>query len=387
MRFFMLGYSHLPASRIFTSCAFSNKNFKLAKMLCGLGHEVVYFGARGESHEPLIEEYINSDRFSFVETHTLKDIRDDWGEGYNLPDANGIGYPWKRNQFRNDFNQDRKPSTKKFYAACIDYINKHKKEDDFLLLMQGYYHKPIDDAVGLYLTCEPGIGYRGSYAKYRAFESRYIQYFTYGAEHPREDINGNYYDRVIPNYFDIDEFEVGKKKDYYLYMGRMIQRKGVWTAIKACQGKRLILAGQPDNEIDIKQFPDNCEYVGQVGSEDRKKLMSEAIAVFAPTIYLEPFGGVAVEAMLSGTPIITTNFGAFTDYNEDGVTGYKCNTLQDFVDATEKVKSLDPKIIRKKGERFNMENVVKEYQKWFEDLYSVYESATIPEKLGWHRVS
>lgn len=384
----MLGYSHLPASRVFTSCAFSNKNFKLAKMLTQQGHTVIYFGARGEKHEPLIEEYINSDKFHFVETHTLDDIRKDWGDGYNLPDGNGLGYNWRKTQFRNDFNTERKPVTNKFNKACIDYIKKNKKSDDFLLITQGYYHKPIADAVNLFLSCEPGIGYRGAYAKFRAFESRYIQYFTYGSEHPRQDINGNYYDRVIPNYFDLNEFEVAKKKgDYYLYLGRMIQRKGVWTAIKATQeiGAKLILAGQPDPEIDIKSFPPNCEFIGQVNSDQRKKIMSEAIATFTPTIYLEPFGGVAVESILSGTPIITTNFGAFTDYNIDGVTGYKCDTLQDFVDATKKVKDLDPKVIRKHGEQFSMENVSLQFEKWWRDLYQLYLSTDNKQK-GWSYV-
>ena len=385
----MLGYAHLPVSRTFSSCAFTQKAINLAKMLTSMGHEVIYFGARGQESEPRIEEYIDSPNFMLIETHTLADIRADYGEGNNLPEANGVGYAWRTTQFKNDFNTERKKSTLKFYSSCVEWIVKNKRDDDFLLLMQGVYHKPIADAVQLYLTCEPGIGYRGSYAPFRAFESRYIQYFTYGGENPKADQDGRYYDRVIGNYFNPNDFGVSEKKgDYYLFIGRLILRKGVLTAVSATKFKnaKLVIAGQPDLEINLKNLPSNCEYIGQVGWEERKKIMSEAIATFVPTIYLEPFGGVAVESMLCGTPIITTNFGAFTDYNIDGVTGYKCNTLQDFVDAMDKVKTLDPTIIREHGMKYSLDKIKYEYQKWFDDLYTHYESTINPSLKGWHRV-
>lgn len=388
-RFLVLGYAHLPVSRTFTSCAFTQKAINFAKMMCDLGHEVVYFGARGESSEQPIEEYINSENFTLIETHTLKDIRKDYGEGVNLDEANGIGYLWRQTQYKNDFNSERKPVTRKFYRSCINWIKENKRDDDFLCLMQGYYHKPIADAVNLYLTCEPGIGYRGSYAPFRAFESRYIQYFTYGSEDPRADQNGRYYDRVIGNYYNPDDFIFNNKpKDYYLFIGRLISRKGIWTAIKATEsiGAKLKIAGQPSNEFSGKNLPENCEYVGQVGWKERSDLMGGAIATFVPTIYLEPFGGVAIESMFCGTPIITTNFGAFTDYNRDGVTGYKCNTLKEFVDAMQKVKTLNRKQIRKEAMFYSLENIRKEYLKWFDDLHNLWESAINPQIKGWHRL-
>ena len=112
--------------------------------------------------------------------------------------------------------------------------------------------------------------------------------------------------------------------------------------------------------------------------------MAEASAVFVPTEYLEPFAGVHVEAMLSGTPVITTNFGVFPGTVIDGVNGYKCNTLNDFYQAIKLTGQLDPKTIRNSAEQYLMQNVALQFERWFKDLYQLYLSANIEGVKGWH---
>jgi glycosyltransferase involved in cell wall biosynthesis len=340
-------------------------------MLLSLGHEVYLYGTEG-SDAPCTE---------FIQTHTLSDIRQEWGNGDNRFD---LGYDWRSEGFRHDFNTECTATTKKYYQAAIEGVLRRRRPDDFLLVMQGVYQKPIADAVGLWLTCEPGIGYRGSYTRFRAFESAYLMNFTYGSEHPRECINGNYYDRVIPNYFDAKDFPFcADKEDYFFYIGRLIERKGVYTALKTVEaiGARLVLAGQGELKISGDT---NCEVIGYVGPEERARLMGHAKAVFVPTLYLEAFGGVNVEAQLCGTPVITTNFGVFPETVVQGVTGYRNNTLQDFIDAALAVDKLDPVTIRQHAERYLMDNVRREFEKWFNDLYQLYLSAHLPDAKGWH---
>lgn len=386
-RFHLLGLVHVPQARRYSGCAFTQKNLKLAKMLTSMGHEVFFYGSEGSD----VEEYCNSKNLHFIQTHTLADIRNDYGEGDNRFE---LGYDHTKQMFKHDFNEKKKLSTLKYYSAVIQHINKVKKEDDFLLITQGTYQEPIARAVGLYLTIEPGVGYRGAFANFKAFESSYIQNFFYGSKNPSESLNGNYYDRVIPNYFDPNDFRVAAEKDdYYLYIGRMIIRKGVWTAVKATEaiGAKLILAGQLDPEIDITTLPKHCEYVGSVGIAERKDLMARAIATFVPSIYLEPFAGVHIESMLSGTPPITTNFGVFPETIPDylnGRVGYRCNTLADFVAAARLAKTMDVDVrfIREYAERFTIDRVALEYERWFDDLHILWESAVDPTKLGWHRL-
>jgi len=362
------------------SCAFTQKNVKLCKMLMDMGHEVFLYGAES-STAPCTK---------FIQTHFLKDIRKAWGEGDNRFE---IGYDWQNKQFKHDINKPKKaPVTMQYYSHAITTINKLKEPDDFLIVTQGMYQKPIVDAVNIPLTVESGIGYRGSFTQFRSWESSYIQNFTYGSEHPRQSINGKYYDRVIPNYFDTKDFPfVEKKGDYFLYMGRMIQRKGVMTAIKTCQitGDKLILAGQLSNEVRLETLKPykNVEFVGYADPKKRAELMGKAKAVFCPSTYLEPFCGVHAEAMLCGTPVITTNFGAFTDTFPDGVCGYRCDTLDDFVWATKNVDKLSPKRINEWAlSKFSLEVVSKQYSKWFDDLMDWYESTTEKNIKGWHRI-
>jgi len=395
-RFHLLSLVHLPQSTEYMSCAFTQKNLKLAKMLTSLGHTVYFYGSEGSN----VEKYCNSKNLKFVETHKLEDIRKDYGDGDNRFE---IGYDWTNTDFKHDFNTAKKQSTLKYYANCISEINKRKKPDDFLLCTQGYFFKPIVDAVKLYLSCEPGIGYRGSYMNFRAFESAYIQNFTYGSEHPRQCVNGNYYDRVIPNYFDPKDFTYSDKKEkYYLFIGRMIRRKGILTAYKTCEaiGAKLKIVGQggvvlPNGNLTATTDPDfeipkgNWEYVGFANVKQRKELMAKAIATFTPTEYMECFAGTHIESMLSGTPPITTNFAVFPGTIPDvldGKIGFRCNTLQDFVNAAKQAKNVNHKEIRKYAERFLMDNVRLEFQRWFDDLYQLYLSSVNPKIKGWHHI-
>jgi glycosyltransferase involved in cell wall biosynthesis len=115
--------------------------------------------------------------------------------------------------------------------------------------------------------------------------------------------------------------------------------------------------------------------------------MGNAIATFTPTEYLEPFCGVHIESMLTGTPPITTNFGVFPETipdNLDGKVGFRCNTLRDFVEAAKKAKQINRKSVHSYAQRFIMDNVKHEYQRWFDDLHQLYLSSKDSGAKGWH---
>ncbi len=101
--------------------------------------------------------------------------------------------------------------------------------------------------------------------------------------------------------------------------------------------------------------------------------MGNAIGFFAPTLYIEPFGNVVVEAQACGTPTITTDWGAFTETNINGLTGYRCRTFDEFCQAVENVKNLDPKTISDRAKSlYSVDVIALQYQKYFNDLSKLW---------------
>jgi glycosyltransferase involved in cell wall biosynthesis len=184
-------------------------------------------------------------------------------------------------------------------------------------------------------------------------------------------VDGNFYDAVIPGYLEPEMFPLQEKKeDYYLYVGRMVDRKGIGIAQHVCKemGLKLIMAG-PGKDPKIEYG----EWVGPVGPEERAKLMGGAIALFAPTLYIEPFGNVVIEAQACGTPTITTDWGAFTETNPQGVTGYRCRNAMEFAVATEWVKKLDPVAIHKRAVAlYSLEAIAPQYEQYFARLLTLW---------------
>ena len=184
------------------------------------------------------------------------------------------------------------------------------------------------------------------------------------------------YSVVIPNYFDPQDFEYNDKKDnYFLYLGRVYEGKGVHIAIDACikANVKLIIAGPKADSFNILKH-ENVEFIGYANIEKRKELMKGAIASLLPSQYLEPFGGVQIENLLSGTPTITSDWGGFAENNIHGITGYRCRTMGDYVDAILECKkgTIKSKDCRKWGENFLFNKIAPRYEKYFKDVMDVY---------------
>jgi glycosyltransferase involved in cell wall biosynthesis len=67
--------------------------------------------------------------------------------------------------------------------------------------------------------------------------------------------DGNWYDAVIPNFFDVAAYPFQpQKRDFALYFGRLTRRKGVAIAIQVTEslGIPLVIAGQQGaDQIDV----------------------------------------------------------------------------------------------------------------------------------------
>jgi glycosyltransferase involved in cell wall biosynthesis/2-polyprenyl-3-methyl-5-hydroxy-6-metoxy-1,4-benzoquinol methylase len=356
MRFHVLGLPHTVSSKEFNACAYTQKVVKFCKMMSARGHYIIHYG-----HED--SDVICNEHVSVI-------TNEDWEIAYG-------DYDWRKNFFKFDVEDH---AYKTFYKNAIEEVGKRKQPLDFILPFWGSGVRPICDAHPDMICVEPGIGYAGGHwARWKIFES-YAIYHAYCGMQNVGYCNQDWYEVVIPNYFDLDDFDYSEEKDdYFLFLGRVFSGKGIDIAIQMTEkiGSKLIVAGQnPDN----MEFPDHVEYIGYADIETRRKLLSRAKGFIIGSMYIEPFGGVQVEALLSGTPTITTDWGAFTENNILGVTGYRCRTFEDFVNAGKNIDKIKPSDCRKFAEKFLLENVAPVYEKYFQDVLNVHTGK------GWYHI-
>lgn len=344
MKFHVVSLPHTNTLKSYSSCAFTQKVIRFCDMMKNLGHEVILYS--GEKNEALCDEHVSC---------VSEDERKEMCAGRHYTEADWGNPKWL------DYNY-----------KVIEEMKTRIGPTDFICLIGGYSQKPIADYFNKHVSVEFGIGYSGVFAPFKVFESYAWMHTIYGAQSNgnASSIDGKWYDTVIPNQFeDPENFQLSTDdRTYALYMGRLIDRKGYKIAQDVCaaKGVELLLAG-PGKAEGYGTF------VGEVGPEERVKLMSGAMALFTPTQYIEPFGTVSIEAMACGTPVISTDWGAFTETIINGFTGYRCRTFKDFYNALDNVKYLDNAKIREYAcSRFSMPVVAKQYEDYFLNLSSLW---------------
>lgn len=362
--FHVLGLPHTITNKEFTACAYTQKAWKFCKMMGERGHTIYHYG-----HEDSDAPY--AENVTVITNET-------WEKVYGTHDYKSKLFTYN--------TEDEAYQT--FYKNTIEEINKRKQKNDFILPFWGSGVRPICDAHPDLITVEPGIGYAaGHWANWKIFES-YAIYHAYCNLSSVGDCKQNNYDIVIPNYFDLDEFEFNdEKEDYFLFLGRVYDGKGVNIAIQVTEylGYKLKIAGQIDSNgpYTNKDFPPHVEFVGYADVEKRKNLMKNAKGSFLASQYLEPFGGVQIENLLCGTPTITSDWGAFTENNIEGITGYRCRTFDDYLKAAISINGgdIDYYACREHGEKFSLDAIAPKYEKFFTDILNVYESG------GWYETN
>jgi glycosyltransferase involved in cell wall biosynthesis len=265
-----------------------------------------------------------------------------------------------------------------FNERSVAAIAERAEPGELLLLAGGSSQQPIADQLPHLTACEPGVGYEGIATDFCAFESYAWMHHVYGAR----GLDGRYFDAVIPNNFDVAEFPHLNQGggDYLLFVGRLIVRKGLTAAANVAKaaGMRLVVAGpgaahaEPGVLItdDGQTLLGDVEYAGVLNAAARAELMAGAVALLAPTGYVEPFGGVAVEAQMCGTPAITTDFGAFT---ETVAPEFRFRTLAEGVAAVEAARYVDHRALRDRARsRYAVQAVAPLYAAWFDRLDTLY---------------
>lgn len=173
---------------------------------------------------------------------------------------------------------------------------------------------------------------------------------------------------------DLDELNI-------IFVGRIDNNKGILNLIQSLDHVKLKYklhicgTGPLVNEVNgICKTNPNIIYHGKLNKNDLEKVYSDCDVLVAPSVWLEPFGLVVVEAMIHGCCILGSNFGGISEiieYTKSGQT-FDPNNIQDIAEA---VNSLTrDKIIGYLEniygsiEFYNISNTADKYLKEFQEV-------------------
>jgi GT2 family glycosyltransferase len=115
--------------------------------------------------------------------------------------------------------------------------------------------------------------------------------------------------------------------DYFLYLGRMVEEKGVKFLIQLWSRPEfrdvpLVMAGQgPLADFYRHCTSPNIRWVGFVSGEEKRRLVAGCRAVLFPCLWIEPCSTVVFEAFEQSRSVLASNVGGFKDLIIDGKTG------------------------------------------------------------------
>jgi glycosyltransferase involved in cell wall biosynthesis len=114
----------------------------------------------------------------------------------------------------------------------------------------------------------------------------------------------------------------GSERPYFAAAGRLVKEKGFQTAIAAVRevpGVELRIAGAGPYERELRELAADrpeVRFLGLLGAPELAALFRGARAVVVPSLYMEPFGYVVLEALSVGTPVIASRNGALPELVE-----------------------------------------------------------------------
>jgi glycosyltransferase involved in cell wall biosynthesis len=339
---------------------------KFVPMMRTQGHRVILYGPDEIECEPDEHVVISTEadrlRWGFggpTGYDTTKPFEWDWSKPY-----------WQETAVRAiDALRERMPAERRGHFLCLVTSTQ----------------KPIADAIAgprwnNPIAVEWAVGYEGITGPFCAFESYAWQSHVYGLRGWR---HARAFDAVIPNFFDPAHFPPVKwpTKDYLLFIGRLIDAKGPVIAemIARRVGMPLKVAGPGATEWRKGRIEapglvieGDVEYMGVVGYAERNELMANAACTLVPTKYIEPFGGVAVEAMMAGCPVVASDWGAFPELLTPAV-GRTFRTPRQGAQAVREVMDLDRKKIRQHAlDNYSLAAVGPRFTAWFSSLDSLW---------------
>ncbi len=346
-RVHVLGLPHTIVSEAFSHCAFTGKVLRLPSVLPDY-RVIEYSNGRSESQAAehvqilpghLLESYADGTREGLQRECTTKLVLD-----ADLQDA--------------------------WLSLTMRQLRARVRAGDVIAVP--YPIRGIERLVRELPDCvivETGIGYSaGPFGAYRIFESETWRAWHFGRYLGDNGTLGPWphyapacCSAVVPNYYDAEQWPLGlgqgwdwvaerpavpgaASTPYVFFAGRMTSSKGI-EIVNALAERNpsltvVVASGEP---LSDRLSASNIRFIGRVDKRaEMADWMGGALCALVPSRFHEPFGGVAVEALLCGTPVLCSDWAAFTETvrgvdhrnsayaNNPAGDGMRCNDLYEF---------------------------------------------------------
>ena len=162
--------------------------------------------------------------------------------------------------------------------------------------------------------------------------------------------------------------------DYLAFLGRISPEKRLDRAIEIARrtGRKLKIAAKiyPEERDYYTQTIEPLlhaswpfvEFLGEIGGREKDEFLGNAYALLFPIDWPEPFGLVMIEALACGTPVIAWRCGSVPEVITDGVTGFVVDSLEQAVQAVDRIADLSRRACRSAfEERFDMARMARDY--------------------------
>lgn len=248
---------------------------------------------------------------------------------------------------------------------AFDIVHVYTNEEELGLVFQTFCKKPV-----VFTHHDPFnflVQYRSNMPKYSA-----SNWLAISESQKTEMPESTNWIKTIYHGLDENKWpeQTAKKENYIAYIGRIIEPKGVHTAIQAIlrynkanpsSPLTLKIAGKHYSgakpggywEEQIEPFIDQryIQYEGFIANiAAKQEFLAKAKALVVPSLFAEPFGMVSIEALACSTPVIGFDSGAIPEVVKSGTTGFIIQ--KEFIDDAAQHKVISDSTIQQLAHAF-----------------------------------
>lgn len=150
---------------------------------------------------------------------------------------------------------------------------------------------------------------------------------------------------VIPYFADVENFSFKQnpKKDYFLYVGRLVEEKGIIPLLQlfsAIPKIKLVIIGDGPLKTEVSKYKKykNILIRNHVSREVVFNYMKGALSTIIPSLWYDALPLSLIESLACGSPILIPNFSIFKELIVNDKSGifFEYNNFEDL-----KIKILD----------------------------------------------